>query len=184
MSAAAPVPYRLSTPTPPTSEVPPFPPVRVRGGRLRTGRGGPRRGRPVPVLAAGLALTAAALVAAVPSSGAGDGPERAQAPPRQTARGPARHPAVTVSAPVRIADAAAVRLLRPGDRVDVVAARTDGKPGVRVLASGARVASVPDAFSGETPDGGGALVVLKVERPVATRLAGAGAVSRLAVTVW
>ncbi|QNS05708.1 hypothetical protein [Streptomyces xanthii] len=188
MSAAAPGPYGLSsppsasTPTPPTSEVPPFPPVRVRGGRPRAGRGGPRRSG--PVLAAGLALTAAALVAAVPSSGAGDGHQRAQAPPARTARGPARPPAVTVSAPVRIADAAAARLLRPGDRVDVVAARTDGKPGARVLASGARVASVPDAFSGETPDGGGALVVLRVERPVAARLAGAGAVSRLAVTVW
>ncbi|MZD08089.1 hypothetical protein GTW43_23825 [Streptomyces sp. SID5785] len=91
-----------------------------------------------------------------------------------------------MSAPVRIADAAAARLLRPGDRVDVVAARTDGRPGVRVLASGARVASVPDPTDAgtETPDGGGALVVLKVPRPTATRLAGAGAVSRLAVTLW
>ncbi|WP_338699271.1 RcpC/CpaB family pilus assembly protein [Streptomyces sp. Q6] len=145
-------------------------------------------------MAAGLALTAAALVAAVPSPGAGHGHghERAPAPPGQRARGPA----VTVSAPVRIADAGAVRLLRPGDRVDVVAGRTDGKPGARVLASGARVASVPkraaaaeglgETFDGggETPDLGGALVVLRVERRTAARLAGAGATSRLAVTLW
>ncbi|MEV5611847.1 RcpC/CpaB family pilus assembly protein [Streptomyces sp. NPDC052225] len=183
-------PARLSTP--PTSEVPAFPPVRVRGGRLRSGRrGGPRRAR--PAVAAGLALTAAALVAAVPSPGAGHGHERAQAPPGQRARGPA----VMVSAPVRIADAGAVRLLRPGDRVDVVAGRADGRPGVRVLASGARVVSVPkrpprsgeglgETFDGggETPAAGGALVVLSVERRTAARLAGAGTTSRLAVTLW
>ncbi|NEB82124.1 hypothetical protein G3I40_43985, partial [Streptomyces sp. SID14478] len=72
---------------------------------------------------------------------------------------------------------------------DVVAARADGGPGVRVLASGARVASVPEQEP--SPDGpdetsvaGGSLVVLSVGRATATRLAGAGAVSRLAVTVW
>ncbi|MEV3859565.1 hypothetical protein AB0J38_35320 [Streptomyces sp. NPDC050095] len=139
-------------------------------------------------MTAGLALTAAALAAAVPSSGAGRGHERAQAPPGERPRGPA----VTVSAPVRIADAGAVRLLRPGDRVDVVAARADGRPGARVLAAGARVASLPEGpeeapMSGaaaETSLGGGALVVLRVGRAAGARLAGAGAVTRLAVTVW
>lgn len=169
--------------TPPTSAVPSFPPVRVRGGRWR-GRAARQRRR--PAVAAGLALTAVALAAAVPSSGAGRGHERAQAPPGERARGPA----VTVSAPVRIADAGAVRLLKAGDRVDVVAARSDGGPGVRVLASGARVASVPreaaapSGIPGETSSGGGALVVLTVERATAARLAGAGATARLAVTVW
>ncbi|MGP3772696.1 hypothetical protein ACTWJ8_17905 [Streptomyces sp. SDT5-1] len=186
MSAAVSVPYELNIP--PTSEVPPFPPVRVRGGRWRPGRGGGRRGRSAVV--AGLALSAAALVAAVPSSGAGGGPE----PPRAgaAAEGRARVSGVTVSAPVRIADAGAVRLLRPGDRVDVVAARADGGPGVRVLASGARVASVPkpgptlgqEGAVGETSAAGGALVVLTVGRATAARLAGAGAASRLAVTLW
>ncbi|MFI6879230.1 RcpC/CpaB family pilus assembly protein [Streptomyces sp. NPDC050400] len=170
--------------TPPTSEVPDFPPVRVRAG-WRLPR--PRRRRRRSALTAGLALTAAALVAAVPSAGPGSGHERAQAPPGERARGPA----MTVSAPVRIADAGAVRLLRPGDRVDVVAGRADGGPGVRVLASGARVASVPEEESsqgsggaGEPALSGGALVVLSVGRETAVRLAGAGASSRLAVTVW
>ncbi|MYT72708.1 MULTISPECIES: hypothetical protein [unclassified Streptomyces] len=165
--------------------MPAFAPVRVRGGRWRSGAGRRRRA----LVGAGLALTAAALVAAVPSSGPPGqehGHERAQAPPGERA-GAARKAAV-VSAPVRIADAGAVRLLRPGDRVDVVAARADGVPGVRVLASGARVVSVPRAARsgapGDVAADGGALVVLSVERATATRLAGAGAASRLAVTVW
>ncbi|MGY0017897.1 RcpC/CpaB family pilus assembly protein [Streptomyces sp. YJ-C3] len=161
--------------------------MRVRGARWRPGRAG--RHRRGPVVAAGLALAAAALTAAVPSSGTGRGPERAEteaeAPPGARARGPA----VTVSAPVRIADAGAVRLLRPGDRVDVVAARADGRPGVRVLASGARVTSVPEEETpsgqpGETAAAGGSLVVLSVARGTAARLAGVGATSRLAVTLW
>ncbi|MFD8567632.1 hypothetical protein [Streptomyces sp. NPDC059639] len=154
----------------------------MRGGRWRSGAGRRRRA----VVGAGLALTAAALVAAVPSSGPGRGHERAQAPPGEHVGAPRR--AAPVSAPVRIADAGAVRLLRPGDRVDVVAARADGMPGVRVLASGARVASVPrgarSGGPGEVTADGGALVVLSVERATAVRLAGAGASSRLAVTVW
>ncbi|MER5944735.1 hypothetical protein ABT127_01580 [Streptomyces sp. NPDC001904] len=163
--------------------MPAFAPVRVRGGRWRSGAGRRRRA----LLGAGLALTAAALAAAVPSSGPpGPGHQRAQAPPGERA-GAARRTSV-VSAPVRIADAGAVRLLRPGDRVDVVAARADGVPGARVLASGARVVSVPRAprsgGPGDVADGGGALVVLSVERATAARLAGAGAASRLAVTVW
>ncbi|MFJ8825631.1 RcpC/CpaB family pilus assembly protein [Streptomyces sp. NPDC102467] len=162
--------------------------MRVRGARWRPGRAGRRRRG--PTAAAGLVLAAAALAAAVPSSGAGRGHERAQAPPGERARGPA----VSVSAPVRIADAGAVRLLRPGDRVDVVAARADGRPGVRVLASGARVTSVPEErptsdlpssdLPGDALAAGGSLVVLSVGRATAARLAGAGATSRLAVTVW
>lgn len=105
---------------------------------------------------------------------------------------------MTVSAPVRIADAAAVRLLRPGDRVDVVAAgagagsgdgRGSGGQDGRVVAAGARVSSVPDSAesaesAGEAASAGGALVVLSVPRETAARLAGAGATSRLAVTLW
>lgn len=70
-----------------------------------------------------------------------------------------------VAAPVRIADAGAVRLLRPGDRVDVVAA--DGGSAGRVVATGARVTAVPDFAADET----GALIVLSVPRPTAARLA-------------
>jgi hypothetical protein len=83
---------------------------------------------------------------------------------------------------VRIADAAAVRLLRPGDRVDVVAAERAGPP--RVVAAGARVVRVPEAAGPGAGDGdGGALVVLSVPRETARSLVGAGAVSRLAVTL-
>lgn len=84
-----------------------------------------------------------------------------------------------VSAPVRIADAATVRLLRAGDRVDVVSAERGGAP--RVVAAGARVAEVPDPEEGVGD--GGALVVLSVPRETARALVGAGTVSRLAVTL-
>ncbi|MFF1561059.1 hypothetical protein [Streptomyces sp. NPDC058279] len=80
---------------------------------------------------------------------------------------------------MRIADGATVRLLRPGDRVDVVAAERAGPP--RVVAVGARVAGVPEPekASGD----GGALVVLSVPRETARALVGAGSVARLAVTL-
>jgi hypothetical protein len=82
-----------------------------------------------------------------------------------------------VTAPVRISDGATVRLLRPGDRVDVVAADSGGQ--ARVVAAGARVTEVPDVGATET----GALVVLSVPRSTAARLAGASATARLAVTL-
>ncbi|TLQ48393.1 hypothetical protein FEF34_22330 [Streptomyces marianii] len=99
---------------------------------------------------------------------------------------------------MRIADAETVRLLKPGDRVDVIAApevptgtafgqgagiggasRTG--PDARVIVTGARVTEVPRAAEGFRD--GGALVVLAVPRTVATALAGAGVTSRLAVTL-
>lgn len=205
--------------TPPTYEVPHFPPVRVRGGRY-----GPlglvrRRGR---TLAVGLALAAAALVAAGPRPGTdppGGGPARghparpADAPPgaRDGLDAKAER---TVTAPVRIADAETVRLLRPGDRVDVIAAGDPAAGGTaRVLAHGARVVRMPRATTGgadaQMPDGtdrdgsvpdgagppgtegafpastdGGALIALRVPRATAARLAGASATTRLAVTLW
>ncbi|MQY04117.1 SAF domain-containing protein [Actinomadura macrotermitis] len=82
----------------------------------------------------------------------------------------------TVAAPVRIADADSVRLLRPGDRVDVLAAPAGGR--ARLLVSGVPVLAIP-----RSPPGGerGALVVLATGRDEAAALAGAGAV--LSVTV-
>ncbi|MEU0430362.1 hypothetical protein ABZ153_01690 [Streptomyces sp. NPDC006290] len=165
---------------PPTCEVPQFAPVRVRGGRYRLRLLARHRRRAV---AAGLAMTAAALVAAGP----GDA-ERARGHPASTppaasastkASAPVRGPAAveTVRAPVRIADGATVSLLRPGDRVDVVAADSGGE--ARVVATGARVTGVPDVGTTDT----GALVVLSVPRTTAARLAGAGTTSRLAVTL-
>ncbi|OAH14055.1 hypothetical protein STSP_25030 [Streptomyces jeddahensis] len=89
-----------------------------------------------------------------------------------------------VAAPVRIADAATVRLLRPGDRVDVVAADGAATGGgvARVVARGARVTKVPEAARDSAAESG-ALIVLSVPRATAARLAGAGATSRLAVTL-
>ncbi|MEU6538184.1 hypothetical protein [Streptomyces sp. NPDC047000] len=86
-----------------------------------------------------------------------------------------------MAAPVRIADAATVRLLRPGDRVDVIAAGGPADGGdARVIARGARVATVPEAVDdGES----GALIVLTVPRALAARLVGASATARLAVTL-
>ncbi|WP_282690552.1 hypothetical protein, partial [Streptomyces sp. CC216C] len=89
-----------------------------------------------------------------------------------------RAPVRLVSAPVRIADPETVRLLRPGDRVDVIAVGDAGGDDARVVARGARVAKVPPASTGT-----GALVVLSVERPTATALLGAGTSGRLAVAV-
>ncbi|MEV4337496.1 hypothetical protein [Streptomyces sp. NPDC049590] len=166
------LPRPLGTDAPATCEVPPFEPVRVRGGRYR------HRGR---ALAVGLAVTAAALVAAGPGAGpAPHGPQRPRGHPVAAPQRP--HRAVeSVTAPVRIADAATVRLLRPGDRVDVIAAQDPTVGGARVLARGVRVTRVP-----EPPDGAaesGALVVLSVPRATAARLVGVSATTRLAVTL-
>ncbi|MGW3912902.1 hypothetical protein ACWEBX_15465 [Streptomyces sp. NPDC005070] len=165
--------------TPPTCEVPQFAPFRVRGGRFRPRPLARHRRRAV---AAGLAMTAAALVAAGPGDAGrarGHPASTPSASASTTASTPVRGPgpAGTVRAPVRIADADVARLLRPGDRVDVVAADDGGE--VRVLAARARVTGVPDA--GAT--GTGALVVLSVPPATAVRLAGAGTTSRLAVTL-
>lgn len=168
----------LSTPCPPgtdtpaTCEVPHFAPVRVRGGRYQLRRLVRHRRRAV---AAGLAVTAAALVAGPRATGPARGHPVAD-PVR-------KHRAVQmVAAPVRIADGATVRLLRPGDRVDVVAAQQTATGGdARVVARGARVTEVPEPLDDGADSG--ALVVLSVPRSTAAHLAGASATARLAVTV-
>jgi hypothetical protein len=202
---------------PPTCAVPHFAPVRVRGGPGRLRALARQRRRAV---AAGLAVTAAALLAAGPHAERRTRGHPADGPPARTAAvdapaasAPHHRPSRTawVTAPVRIADAAAVRLLRPGDRVDVIAA--DGRGAARVVAAGARVTGVPGrygtggtdrAMSGAGAGAGGtvagtdvdadaevgpgrepgALVVLSVPRARAARLAGAGAAGPLAVTLW
>jgi hypothetical protein len=170
------------SPAPEPLGVPPFAPLRVRGGAHRLRRAMRRRRR---ALAAGLAMTAAALAASGARGADGSGTEALAAAPQRERR-PA---AEMVSAPVRIADAATVRLLRPGDRVDVIAAANSpaGQGSeARLVASGARVTEVPGtrepSADSSSPDGG-ALVVLSVPRATAAALAGAGATSRLAVTV-
>ncbi|MFF7313306.1 hypothetical protein [Streptomyces sp. NPDC008137] len=181
---------------PATREVPRFDPVRVRGGRYRSGRLGRHRRR---ALAVGLAVTATALVAAGPGEGDGArGQPRGQSPAHTASMSGERSAgtrgavgagaagagaAGPVTAPIRIADAATVRLLRPGDRVDVIAAEGTVSGGdARVVARGARVTKVPEPLEGATD--GGALIVLSVPRATAARLAGASATARLAVTLW
>ncbi|NUK24348.1 hypothetical protein [Streptomyces lunaelactis] len=174
MSLLPPLP---SSPAPEPLGVPPFAPVRVRGGAHRLRRAMLRRRR---AMAAGLAMTAAALAASGARGADGAGAEAPGAPPQRERRPVAE----MVSAPVRIADAATVRLLRPGDRVDVIAAANSPAgegSAARVVASGARVAEVPGL--GDNASDSGALVVLTVPRATAAALAGAGATSRLAVTV-
>ncbi|MGW2741039.1 hypothetical protein [Streptomyces sp. NPDC001450] len=133
-------------------------------------------------LAAGLAVTAAALVAAGPRTATE--PHRAERARGHPVTEPVRrHGAVdVVTAPVRISDAATVRLLRPGDRVDVIAAEDPSAGGgARVLARGVRVTKVPEPVEGASESG--ALVVLSVPRTTAARLVGASATARLAVTL-
>ncbi|WP_406727128.1 hypothetical protein WJ438_24305 [Streptomyces sp. GD-15H] len=176
--------------------MPHFAPVRVRGGLLRSARLVRHRRRAAAV---GLAVTAVALVAAGPretdrSRGHPDGASRTRAASAASTGGSAgdrvvrtRRAGARVTAPVRIADAATVRLLRPGDRVDVIAAEERGTGGevggeARVVARGARVTEVPKPL--EATGTGGALVVLSVPRATAAELAGASATARLAVTLW
>ncbi|MEU1277399.1 RcpC/CpaB family pilus assembly protein [Streptomyces sp. NPDC005805] len=167
--------------------VPPFPPLHVRRSGLRLRRA-LRRQR--GTMAAGLAVTAAALAATAAGQSEGHAGRRTSEAPETaalTAAAPARkRPAdeELVSAPVRIADAATVRLLRPGDRVDVIAAPdspSEDGPAAEIVASDVRVDEVPapDATAPEA----GALVVLSVPRDTAAALAGAGTTSRLAVTL-
>lgn len=90
-----------------------------------------------------------------------------------------------VATPVRIADAGAARLLRPGDRVDVLsvaespfedaAPMTTGR--ARAIVSSVSVIAVPRQPAGDQ----GALVVLATGREQALALAGAG--NRLSVTI-
>ncbi|MEU5715399.1 RcpC/CpaB family pilus assembly protein [Streptomyces sp. NPDC020403] len=180
--------------------IPSFPPLRVRGGgsgRLRRTLRGHRR-----AMAAGFALSSAVLaVSGLGGSGPG-GVDPAGAEGRADVPGdvrpgpkPDRRPVRLVSAPVRIADAATVGLLRPGDRVDVIAAQEDGTgTKARLVAKDVRVTDVPGgpdgpgadraaAFGGVADQGSGALVVLAVGRDTAAALAGAGASGRLAVAV-
>lgn len=98
----------------------------------------------------------------------------------------------SVAAPVRIADAGEVALVRPGDRVDVLAAPTSetgggldegarsGRAAVPV-ASGAVVLSIPQEAASGVTDGG--LVVLAVSSQTARALAAAATTDRLSLVL-
>lgn len=86
-----------------------------------------------------------------------------------------------VAVPVRLADPASATLLRPGDRVDVLAADTSpGAPAsATVVAASVPVLAVPPP-SGDLE---GALVVVATPVATAARLAAAAVSSRLSVVV-
>ncbi|MFD3645155.1 hypothetical protein ACFWUT_05655 [Streptomyces cyaneofuscatus] len=210
-----PSPFHARPPAPPPAPcgVGPFAPLRVRGGGAYRLRRMLRRQR--RAIAAGIALAGAALATtglggaasgtAASGSGASDsaavsgtavsGRAVSGRAVSDTATGSGRPSARLVSAPVRIADAATVRLLRPGDHVDVIAVGEAGDD-ARLVARGVRVARVPGRIAddgGHRGGGGevigtgaapeGALVMLSVERSTATTLLGAGASGRLALAV-
>ncbi|EST33310.1 hypothetical protein N566_19525, partial [Streptomycetaceae bacterium MP113-05] len=145
--------------------------------------------------AAGTALTAARTQQPTGGSAAGSSTVAAR-PAGQRSPDPSSPPepgsgSRRVSAPVRIADPAAVELLRTGDRVDVIAAgavpETSGGSPVqaRLVARHALVERVPQRVDDQVSASSarGALIVLSVPRRTATMLAGASAVSPLAVTL-
>lgn len=87
-----------------------------------------------------------------------------------------------VAAPVRIADPAAVALLRVGDRIDVLAADPQGS-GARVVASDVPVLALPGRAAAGTDLVSGALVVVAAPEDVARDLAAVGATSLLSLTL-
>ncbi|MFF3096555.1 hypothetical protein [Streptomyces cyaneofuscatus] len=204
-SSPSPSPFPARPPAPPPAPcgVGPFAPLRVRGGGAYRLRRMLRRQR--RAIAAGIALAGAALAttglggAASGTAGSGttasDSAAVSGTAVSDTAAGSGRPSGRLVSAPVRIADAATVWLLRPGDHVDVIAVGEAGDD-ARLVARGVRVARVPgrSADDGGHRGGGGeaigtgvapegALVMLSVERSTATALLGAGASGRLALAV-
>ncbi|GAA3626970.1 RcpC/CpaB family pilus assembly protein [Streptomyces chitinivorans] len=181
--------------------MPEFEPVRAGRGRLGPLRAAGRWLRAVALLLA--VVAAGAAFRGAPGDGSGDGDSALPAARPAAGKAPAPPPVssdgeeggATVEAPVRIPDAGAVRLLRPGDRVDVLATPAgtpaggpaDGAAGsARTIARNVRVAAVPEPALGPEAGPGdreGALVVLSVPRATAARLAGAAAHSLLAVTL-
>jgi len=95
-----------------------------------------------------------------------------------------------VAAPVRIADAASVQLLRAGDRVDVLAAGTgaegSGTSAARVVADAAPVLALPPTSGSPLGAGDidpGALVVVVTSPETAARLAAAAVTDRLSLVI-
>jgi pilus assembly protein CpaB len=93
-----------------------------------------------------------------------------------------------VAAPVRVADAGSVRLLRPGDVVDVLAAGGDQAVdgAARLVASAVQVLTVPvvprDALGVNDPTGGALLMVVTTDGDAA-RLAEAAVSQRLSIVL-
>jgi Flp pilus assembly protein CpaB len=90
------------------------------------------------------------------------------------------HDPAAVATPIRLADAAVARLVHPGDRVDVLAARSDSPAPARTVASSVPILAVPKP--GLDPDEG-ALIVVRTDRTQAAALARASVDSRLSITI-
>ncbi len=95
-------------------------------------------------------------------------------------------PAGQVAAPVRLADLAVATLLRPGDRVDVLASTPD-TGATEVVAAGALVLSAPSGAPADSPVAtapeASGLLVLAVPPGTATTLAGAATTGSLTITL-
>ena len=84
---------------------------------------------------------------------------------------------------VRLADPAALSLLEPGRRIDLVAADPAGEVAAVVVASDALVIAVPDTEEAAVGLAGGPVVVLSVSESTAVRLADAAVRSSLSPLV-
>jgi hypothetical protein len=91
-----------------------------------------------------------------------------------------------VAVPVRVAEAGVLRLLRPGDSVDVLAAPVQGAGRAWVVAPDAQVVTVPDEDTGRASSveavGGGLVVLAVPPEQVESLVAAAG--SRLLTVTW
>lgn len=85
----------------------------------------------------------------------------------------------SVAVPLRLAEPAAARLVRAGDRIDVLAADPEGGDAASVAAADVLVLAVP---TGEDTTEG-SLLVVSVDRTTASRLAAAAVSSRLSLAV-
>lgn len=88
-----------------------------------------------------------------------------------------------VAVPVRIGDAAAVRLLRVGDRIDVLAADPQGRSPAAVVGRHVPVLAIPRATDGTPGLTDGALLVLGATHASARSLAQASVSSVLSVVL-
>jgi pilus assembly protein CpaB len=82
-----------------------------------------------------------------------------------------------VAAPVRLADLAVAALVRPGDRIDVLATPPDAVS-AEIVAGSALVLATP----GGEPDAGG-LLLLAVDQPTAARLAAMATTATLTLSL-
>lgn len=88
-----------------------------------------------------------------------------------------------VAAPVRIADAQAVGLLRLGDHIDIIAADPDGPGDAQTIAAEVPVVALPRTAGGTDQLTGGRLIVVAVSSTSAGVLAAAQATKVLSLVI-